>query len=371
MEIYLYIIAAVIVLGIIMPQRGRQRIYYILVMMVLHAFVCGCRYNHLTGDLIKYNNEYIYVLDYEWFSDYILNEGKNTGFYMLMKLISGWTDGNFQTFLIFLAIVTEILVAIAIYRYSPIPWVSYLVWNCLGFYVSGFSLIKQALAMAVLMWAIHYIIEEKPIRFTAITIIAGFIHMPALLFLPAYWLSKRRVNSRTITVYIIAGVILYRFRGQFVNFISNFYYDDETFVLQESGLGGRFAMIIAILVCGFLIKGFREKNFSKLFNLLIIAAMFQMLSGYDNIFSRLTDYYLQFSILYIPMLFSSWNLNTEVDRTQRGAVFPLRDESLKLLLVVVVIVLIWFYYNYNIGAEISNAVDDYTNYRFMWEVTDE
>lgn len=201
------------------------------------------------------------------------------------------------------------------------------------------------------------------------TLLAGFIHMPALCFLPAYWLAKRKITFNTIVSYLLAGVVLYLFRTQAVNFIASFYYEDETFVLQESGLGGRFFMIIAILLCGLILKGFQEQNFSMLFNLLAVAAIFQMLSGFDNIFTRLTDYYFQFSILYIPMLFSNYSCNTEIDRSQSRAILPFNDRSLKIMLAVVVLVLIWFYYTYNIGAEISNAVDDYTNFRFMWDVT--
>ncbi|MCD7802984.1 MAG: EpsG family protein [Clostridiales bacterium] len=369
MEVYLYIVAAVIILGMIMPQQGQRKKYYIIAMAVLHAFVCGFRYMYLTGDLRNYAADYYAIVDSGWLSENVLQEGRNTGFFMLMKLFSGLTNGDFQIFLIFLAIVTEVLVAVAIYKYSPIPWCSYLVWNCLGFYVSGFSSIKQGLAMAILMWAFYYIVEERPAKFTAVTLLAGFIHMPALCFLPAYWLAKRKITFNTIVAYLLAGAVLYLFRTQAVNFIGTFYYEEETFVLQESALGGRFFMIIAILLCGLVLKGFQEKNFSKLFNLLIVAAIFQMLSGFDNIFTRLADYYFQFSILYIPMLFSNYPCNTEIDRSQSRAILPFNDRSLKIMLAVVVVVLIWFYYNYNIGVEIEYAVDDYTNFRFMWDVT--
>lgn len=369
MEIYLYIIAAVIILGLIMPQQGRRKKYYIIVMAVLHTFVCGFRYMYLTGDLRNYAADYYDIVSSGWLSEDVLQEGRNTGFFMLMKLFSGWTNGDFQIFLIFLAIVTEVLVAIAIYKFSPIPWCSYLVWNCLGFYVSGFSLIKQALAMAILMWAFHYIVEKKPVKFTVVTLIAGLIHMPALAFLPAYWLARRKIKFSTIVAYILFGALLYLFRTQVVNFIGSFYYEEETFVLQTSGLGGRFFMIIVLLVCGIALKGFQEKNFSMLFNLMAVAAIFQMLSGFDNIFTRLADYYLQFSILYIPMLFSNYSCNTEIDKSQGSPPLPFNDRSLRIFLIVVVVVLIWFYYTYNIGVEISNAVDDYTNFRFMWDVT--
>ena len=53
-KIYYYMVAAVLVLGFLLPQRGRQRKWYILLMAAVHTFVCGWRYMYLTGDLRKY-----------------------------------------------------------------------------------------------------------------------------------------------------------------------------------------------------------------------------------------------------------------------------------------------------------------------------
>lgn len=368
MEIYLFIVAAIIVLGLILPQYGNNKKIYIIIMAFLHTFACGFRYMYLTGDLRKYASDYYNMKGYGLFSDFIIQDGRNTGFFVLMKFWSGISDGNFQVFLIFIAIVTEIVVAVLIYKYSPIPWCSYLVWNCLGFYVFGFSAIKQALAMALVMWAFVYIVEEKAGRFVLLILLAGTIHMPALVLLPAYWLAKRKINEMTIFSYFIAGVLFYLLRNQIVNIIGNIYYEDEEFVLNSSDLGGRFYMIVLILLCGIVLKGFKEKNFSKLFNIIAVAAIFQMLSGFDNIFTRLTDYYFQFSILYIPMLFTNHTESTAINTSGTKAILPFNDRSLKLMLIAVTLVLIWFYYRYNIGVEIAVAADDYTNYRFMWDV---
>lgn len=152
--VYWLIVAAVIVLGLLMPQQGKKKKYYIIVMAVLHIFVCGFRYMYLTGDLRKYAWEYSTMSDYGWFSNNVFHGGRNAGFYWLMKLVCDLTNGDFQIFLIVLAVITQVIVAVLIYRYSPKPWLSYLVWNCMAFYVIyDFSAIKQGLVMSVLMCA--------------------------------------------------------------------------------------------------------------------------------------------------------------------------------------------------------------------------
>ena len=53
-KIYWMIIVAVIILGLIMPQKGYYKKYYVILMAGLHTFVCGFRYMYLVGDLRKY-----------------------------------------------------------------------------------------------------------------------------------------------------------------------------------------------------------------------------------------------------------------------------------------------------------------------------
>ena len=368
MSIYWSIVAAVIGLGFIIPQRGYYRKYYVVIMAILHAFVCGFRYMYLTGDLRNYAADYYEIVNYGWFSNEVFQEGRNTGFFWLMKLFSSWTNGNFQVFLIALAIITQISVAIFIYKYSPKPWLSYLVYNCMGFYVAGFSLIKQYLAMAILMWAMMAIFEKKPIRFLLLTVVAGLIHMPALCFLPAYLLANLRINSSTLLGYIIVAVGMYFFRGRIVDFVADFYYEDETFQLEITTLGGRFLVILVILFAGILLKGFREKNYERLFNIIIVAAMFQMFSGFDNIFTRLADYYLQFLVLFIPMIFYDSVQRDEVNENAALPPLVFNRKSIDILVMLLVIVLIWWYNVTCIGVTIEYAVDDYTNFRFMWDV---
>ena len=69
-KVYWLIVAAVIILGIIMPQYGWKRKYYIILMTGIHIFVCGFRYMYLTGDLIKYEATFQQLRGQSWFSDF-------------------------------------------------------------------------------------------------------------------------------------------------------------------------------------------------------------------------------------------------------------------------------------------------------------
>ena len=43
--------------------RNKEKIY-IIIMAIIHAFVCGFRYQYLTGDLQTYHNVYVTLPQY-------------------------------------------------------------------------------------------------------------------------------------------------------------------------------------------------------------------------------------------------------------------------------------------------------------------
>lgn len=366
-RVYYYIVAAVLGFAVLLPQHGRQRKTYIALMAILHTFVCGWRYMYLTGDLLKYSRQYTRIYPVNgWFSARVFAGGRNFGFAWLSKLLSLISNGDFQILLIVIAVVTEIAVAVIIYRYSPAPWLSYLLWNCFGFYIFGFSAIKQALAMGLIMLAFVGIMDEKPKKFLAWTVLAGCIHAPALVFLPAYWVAKSKLSTHKLLVYIASTGIIFLFRTQIIAIVSGFYYEEATYMLDDR-LGGRFMMVVALLIAGVALRGFSGKNFSKLFNLMIIAAILQMFSGFDNVFTRLTDYYFQFLILYLPMMLYPEH-DERLDNGYQIRHLALSHQQRIAAVFCVVLLAGLYYYTTSLNITITNAIDNYLNYRFSWEV---
>ena len=220
--------------------------------------------------------------------------------------------------------------------------------------------------MGLLMFAFTGIMEERPRRFSLWTVLAGCIHAPALIFLPAYWIAKSKLSVRRMTAYVISAVLIFIFRNQIVTFISEFYYDETDFTVNDR-LGGRFIMIAALIAAGVFLRGFSGKNFSKLFNLMIAAAILQMFSGFDNVFSRLTDYYFQFLILYLPMMFYP-EMDISLGGKNQIRRIALSQGQRVMAVLFVAVLAFWYYYSTNLSVKIDFAPDDYLNYRFCWEV---
>lgn len=364
---YILMVAAVLLLGAIVPQKGPKRKYYIILMTVLHTCLCGFRYMLITGDLHKYHHTFFLCGGYGWFSDELMAEGRNFGFYIFNKIIYHLSGGNFQVLLFTISAIVHLSLGYMVYRYSSKPWFSYLVWNCMSFYIFGFSAIKQALAMAFVMLSFVGIAEKRLGFYLIMMAIAGSIHMPALVFFPVYWLSRMKIKPNVVVLYIILGIALYVFRNQFIAFIRTFYYEDDEIMIHSGEIGSRMIMILGFAMFGLLFRGFRDPVFGKLFHIMAIASILQQLAGFDNIFTRLTDYYFQFSVLYLPLTF----FQREGVRLQKGgmqAVFPFNRRSMMLITAVIVAFVLWFYWTYNINITIGYETDNYLNYRSMWDV---
>lgn len=372
MNIYWIIVILILGLGIPMCRGEKSEKLYIAMMTILHVGVSGLRYVFLTGDLRTYAVMYYLAPKQDWMSRELYNKGRNFGFGWLMKIFSQLTDKNFQIFLFFISAVVGIILAVIIYRYSSKPWLSYLVWNCMGFYIFGFSAIKQVLAMSLIMLSLTCIFEKKAIKFILLVLLAGTIHIPALVFLPAYWVCKLKMNMKSMALYVAAIGFVFVFKDRIVDIMSSTYYEETDFNGDGQLIGGRFIMIVLLLVGGYILNGFNEERFQYVFNIIAVAAILQLFSGYDNVFTRLADYYFQFSILFIPLIFYNKNY-LNVPNGEQVAVVKANSNSKIIMLVIFLMVaaLIWWYYKTNLGASISVAADDYLNYRSMFDVDPE
>ena len=364
---YILMVAAVLGFGAILPQKGPQRKYYVILMTILHTCLCGFRSQWLTGDMHKYYWNYFKWGACDWFSEELWAGGRNFGFYYFNKLIYTVFGDEQQALLFCIALIIHVALAIVIYRYSPAPWFSFLVWNCMQFYLFGFSAIKQALAMAFVMLSFLGIAQKRLGLYLIMMAIAGAIHMPALVFLPTYWLSKMKVKSSTVLLYLVLGLAIFVFKNQFVAFIKSFYYEDDLVLMHSGRVGNRMIMILGFTLFGVFFRGFKDPVMGNLFHIMAIASILQMLSGFDNIFTRMTDYYFQLSVLYLPMVFFP---RSDAPKRLDGMqpLFPFNKRSMILLTVLIVVFVMWFYWTYSINITISVAQDNYLNYRSMWDV---
>lgn len=361
MNIYWIVLIITAILAILF-QNDRKS--FVITTSMVHIFVEGFRYRFMHGDLMKYHSEFIETVNHAWTSPEILRDGRNTLFYMLMKFVAEAFHQNFQVLLFIIAFISITSIAIVIYYYSPSPFISFVMWSCFGFYIFSFYSIKQTLAMAVVMMASMAVFEEKRGFFYILVVLAGLIHLPAFVFLPAYELCRAKKMKTVGWFYIVAFLIIFFRRNQIVTIMADVYYDSEKYAdVAMNVIGGKTIMLIGLLFAFLLLCDLNDVTARKIFIFVAVASLLQLFSVYDNVFTRLSDYYFQFVILLAPFMLQ------QVHSEHHYPKLYFNIPSRRIITLAFVCLALYFYYHVNL-SDIKPGVDDIVgNFAFMWQVS--
>lgn len=231
---------------------------------------------------------------------------RNIALARLMKLVYDLTDGDYQWFIVIEALIILFSMAFYIWKYSPSPLQSILYYLGLLIFTFEMSALKQAAAMSFLLLSFPSIIDRKPIRFLLLVGIASLFHFPALIFLPAYWICNMRIDRNYLILLAVVFLITYVFRGRLVVLMTETY--DTTAINYNSGMrffANKVIIMLVIIAAALLVRPPEpgDRVYCALLAIMGVAAVIQTFAGYSNNFERLSDYYFQFSVVFIPMVF--------------------------------------------------------------------
>lgn len=240
----------------------------------------------------------------------------NPGLPFVMKTIQRFT-GDYQ----WVIVITAMWVCFAYYKllvkYSENGFISVMWFMGMLFYTFMFSALKQAWAMAFLCFAFDAILEKKTLRFLLFVFLAVLFHFPALIFLPAYWIAKLKIDKSFPIIMASLFVFVFVFRTYILNLMSQTYGSgEENYSSEVQFFGTKVIFMVLMLAYGFYQFYSHKYNtdveancFSALMYFMGIAAVIQTFCFYNNIFERLADYYYQFSVLYVPLILLGKDFN--------------------------------------------------------------
>lgn len=236
----------------------------------------------------------------------------NIGFDLLTKLIYELTGGSYQMYISLLMLFVVFSYMRFIGKYSPSPIQSILYMLGLLYFTLLFDALKQAVAMSVLLYSIDAILEKKPVKFIILALLAAVCHFPALVFLPAYWVARMRIDRNYLFLLAVLLLVTFFFRDQILRLMLNAYGGDDIDASMEGVrfLRNKVLVMLIIVVAAIILRPPTEGD--QLYNACLvftgIAIVLQTFCGYSNIFERLADYYFHISIVFIPLVFEKREL---------------------------------------------------------------
>lgn len=262
------------------------------------------------GDLMHHCFAYLEANVPDWTLD-TKNNVDTIGLQLLCRAF-GQMGFGFETLLFFVAAFCAIALGIIVYRYSSSPFFSYLMYIALGNYMNSFNTLKQAIASAFIMLAFIEIIEKKPVRFVLLVLLAFLFHKPAILFLAAYFIANKKIDKLYFAAIAAAAVGVIFFIDEIVTWLSELYYDTMEFEVNED-VGFKQIMMVAIIVLAFVLRPPKEYDrvYKCTFGIMLTAALLQAFAIYDNVFTRLADYYFQFFVIFVPLMLETGDEQAE------------------------------------------------------------
>ena len=313
------------------------------------------------GDLIKYYTLYTQCNTPDGWNR-VFAEFDNVGIRVFFRM-AGTLGVSYDICIFLIALFAAVTLGIVVYKYSPAPYWSYLVYFAMGFYLFTYSGLKQTIAMGFLMLAASNIFEAKFKKFIFWTVIAGLFHMPAFIFLPAYIIARQKFTQKYVLFLALAAVVIFVFRDKIVEIASKAYYEDEGKFSTDGAIGGRTLMMLFILFVAAILRPVQTKDriYCQSFNLMIIAAMIQYFGMYNNVFTRLADYYYQFVVLFMPLMMET---GTHQELARPSYKIKKNDKTIYALLSVgITLFALWFY-----KGTIDGSWLLLSNYKFVWEI---
>ncbi len=111
------------------------------------------------------------------------------------------------------------------YTFSPYPFLSLLMFYMPVIFFEDYGQMRQGASIAFCAFAFRFIVKKQLLFFILTIIVAYYFHKSAVVFFPAYWIARLRVNTTVALSAIIASIVLwpfevYRLLGPIIDAIS-------------------------------------------------------------------------------------------------------------------------------------------------------
>lgn len=302
MLIYLILIISIIVCGIIFEKKNKR--LYSIIMVILFTVISGLRYYSIGNDTSTYFYGFKTILRYgiEAFSISRYEKG-----YILLNLIIGNFTDNFTIMLTVCALITNIFICNFIRKNSKCMCVSFLLFFFCRFFFSEMNIVRQYIAIGILLYSIKYIENKKLLKYLGCVCIATAFHYSAIFMILIYYLYDIKLNGKKIAgmslITLIVNYVFYSILvkltsllGIYQGYVSEFYGSNK--------IGSIIAFIMYLVVYTFLSCITKYKKIAPkdnfFYNCSFVLVLVSFLAIRMSVLSRITEYLSILMIVQIP-----------------------------------------------------------------------
>jgi transmembrane protein EpsG len=313
--------------------------FFVMVTMVL---VSGLRNN--IGDTYFYMHSYTQS-DFSWED---VKGMKDIGFNIFQMLLQKISHDP-QILIFVVALVTNVLITITLYKYSKLFELSMYVYITSGMYIASMNGIRQLMAAAIAFAATKYLFNGDWKKYFLVILLAAQIHQSAYILIPLYFIVRRKAWTWTTAVLLISAIFIVLGFNQFTSVLFSLLENNQYGGYKDANQGGTNIIRVAVSAVPIIFAYLGRDKLRSIFpqsdyvvNMSLIAFVFMLISTQNWIFARVSFYYL----LYNPLLIS-WIVHIIASKKQKKLIYYL----------IVVFYFIYFFYESAISLGIIYKSD--------------
>ena len=136
-------------------------------------------------------------------------------FYIFTKIITLFTS-NINVYLAISALPIVCAVGLFIYRYSEYPWLSWIMFFCLGYFSAHVTIMRQSIAMALSIFMYMELQKENYKRAIILWFLSVGFHITAIISIVLIIIKKWRIQINLKTNCIVLGLsaLCFMFSGR-------------------------------------------------------------------------------------------------------------------------------------------------------------
>lgn len=154
---------------------------------------------------------------------------KDTVFYYITYLFIKIFGYKPWLYLLFMSFPYIFSVGNIIKKYSKNIFLSFIIFASLQYYEISFTLMRQVIAIGILLFSFKYLKNKNVFKFIGLVLIASLFHKMALVFLVAYPFMhiKAKNRIRLIILTIVAFFIVSQFYPDVIRQVANYLFEDS------------------------------------------------------------------------------------------------------------------------------------------------
>ena len=307
MILYIILLLFVIISNICVKDEKKREKISIAIFLILTFLACFRKYT-VGADTPQFWNNFLKMMDPEK----LQNMRYEMGFMWLCQLIQLFTK-NPQFLLIITSIFINASVFLFIKKHSKNYLFSTLLYITLNFYFSFICLMRQGIAIAILLYAMDFLFVKKYIKFIVTVLIASLFHSSCVFCLGFLVLPFIRSNKRIILLTIVASIICFALSRPLFLFVASTFADYSKYInsqyAQPSYISaGLYTLTnFLFLLCGFVIPSKKnvsnivqkDKKYIILSYILAIGTIISAISMGVSIFNRFFIYFNFFNVIWV------------------------------------------------------------------------